>query len=37
MTPALQYKHVIIRTSKWLLKGEKINTIMFHDKGDNQV
>ena len=36
MTPALQYKHVIIRTSKCLLKGEEINDIIFHDKGDNQ-
>ena len=35
MTPALQYKHVIIRTSKCLLKGEEINDIIFNDKGDN--
>ena len=34
MTPALQYKHVIIRTKKCLLKGEEINNTIFHDKGD---
>ena len=36
MTPTLQYKHVVIRTTKWLLKGEEINDITFHDKGDNR-
>ena len=36
MTPTLQDKHVIIRTIKCLLKGEEINNIIFHDKGDNQ-
>ena len=36
MAPALQYKHVIIKTAKCLLKGEEINDIIFHDKGDNQ-
>ena len=36
MAPALQYKHVIIKTPKCLLKGEEINDIIFHDKCDNQ-
>ena len=36
MTPALQYKHVIIKTAKCLLKGEEINDILFQGKGDNQ-
>ena len=36
MTPALQYKRVIIRTTKCLPKGEEIKDIIFHDKGDDQ-
>ena len=36
MTPTLQYKHVVIRTTKCLLKGEEINDITFYDKGDNR-
>ena len=36
MTPALLYKHVIIRITKCLLKGEEINDITVHEKGDNQ-
>ena len=35
MTPALQYKHVIIRQSKCLLNDKEINDIIFRDKGDN--
>ena len=36
MTPTLQYKHVVIRTTKCLLKGEEINDITFYDKDDNR-
>ena len=36
MAEALQYKRVIIRTTKCLLKVEEISDIIFHDEGDNQ-
>ena len=36
MTPALLYKHVIIRITKCLRKGEEINDITVHERGDNQ-